>query len=128
MAEGPRDQASVSAADLEDDSPNMIVYRKVSLTPLVFLLKGKSWHARRPPVHRVLCVSGQLQLVSGGPGSFLKPAQLCFILPVTSSRLPGWLNDSPVRFRGKNTFLEHERSLLGILFFLFFVFFILLFL
>lgn len=34
MAEGSRDQASSSATELEDDSPNMIVYRKVSLTAL----------------------------------------------------------------------------------------------
>lgn len=33
MAEGPRDQASVSTtADPEEDSPNMIVYRKVRPT------------------------------------------------------------------------------------------------
>lgn len=39
MAEGPRDQGSASAADLEDDSPNTIVYRKVSLTPSVFSIE-----------------------------------------------------------------------------------------
>lgn len=32
MAEGSRDQGSVSAADSEEDSPNMIVYRKVRPT------------------------------------------------------------------------------------------------
>lgn len=80
MAEGSRDQGSVSATDLEDDSPNMIVYRKVSLTPLVFYLKGKAGTARQRPVNGALCVSVQLQLTSGGPGSIAK---------LTSSRLPG---------------------------------------
>lgn len=32
MAEGSRDQGSVSTADPEEDSPNMIVYRKVRPT------------------------------------------------------------------------------------------------
>lgn len=45
MAEGSRDQGSVSATDPEDDSPNMIVYRKVSLTLLVFYAKGKTRRA-----------------------------------------------------------------------------------
>lgn len=32
MAEGSRDQGGVGTTDPEEDSPNMIVYRKVSLT------------------------------------------------------------------------------------------------
>lgn len=32
MAEGSRDQGSVGTTDPEEDSPNMIVYRKVRLT------------------------------------------------------------------------------------------------
>lgn len=32
MAEGCRDQGSVGTTDPEEDSPNMIVYRKVRLT------------------------------------------------------------------------------------------------
>lgn len=47
MAEGSRDQGSVSATDPEDDSPNMIVYRKVSLRLLVFYAKGKAGGQRR---------------------------------------------------------------------------------
>lgn len=43
MAEGSRDQGSASATDPEDDSPNMIVYRKASLTLLVFYAEGKTW-------------------------------------------------------------------------------------
>lgn len=42
MAEGSREQGSVSATDPEDDSPNMIVYRKVSLNTLGFLCAGES--------------------------------------------------------------------------------------
>lgn len=54
MAEGSRDQGSVSATDPEDDSPNMIVYRKVSLTPLVFYAKGKPGAGGQRPVSGVL--------------------------------------------------------------------------
>lgn len=89
MAEASRDQGSLSATDLEDDSPNMIVYRKVSLTPLAFLFEGKSWHGQAATRERgPLCQRATPAHVRR-TWSMLKPAQRCLIVPVTSSRLPG---------------------------------------
>lgn len=41
MAEGSKDQGGTGTADPEEDSPNMIVYRKASLRVLCFLWDGK---------------------------------------------------------------------------------------
>lgn len=50
MAEKTRDQGSVGATDPEEDSPNMIVYRKVRLTACVLQhvasRKGKTFTER----------------------------------------------------------------------------------
>lgn len=58
MAEGSRDQGSVGTTDPEEDSPNMIVYRKVSLTLCVLQyvanMKGKTFTERQWPVDRLL--------------------------------------------------------------------------
>lgn len=73
MAEGSRDQG-VATTDSEEDSPNMIVYRKVRLTVCVCYLTfiiGQTFAAmpRRPaPDSPLVRVSGYLE-------TFLKPAQ-----------------------------------------------------
>lgn len=58
MAEGSRDQGSVGTTDPEEDSPNMIVYRKVSLTLCVLQyvanMKGKTFNESQWPVDRLL--------------------------------------------------------------------------
>lgn len=41
MAEGTRDQGGVGAADAEEDSPNMIVYRKARLTSACATVMGE---------------------------------------------------------------------------------------
>lgn len=41
MAEGSKDQGGTGTADPEEDSPNMIVYRKASLRVLCFLQDRK---------------------------------------------------------------------------------------
>lgn len=50
MAEKTRDQGSVGTTDPEEDSPNMIVYRKVRLTACglqhVASMKGKAFTER----------------------------------------------------------------------------------
>ncbi|MGH0142854.1 UNVERIFIED_CONTAM: hypothetical protein FKN15_014389 [Acipenser sinensis] len=54
MAQGPKDQGGVGTADPDDDSPNMIVYRKVvssmgfsaSWTCRYFWRKGRGWEEK----------------------------------------------------------------------------------
>lgn len=50
MAEKSRDQGSVGTTDPEEDSPNMIVYRKVRLTACVLQyvarMRGKTFTER----------------------------------------------------------------------------------
>lgn len=49
MAEGSRDQGGVGITDPEEDSPNMIVYRKVRLSRCVYAayMKGETLAERR---------------------------------------------------------------------------------
>lgn len=65
MAEGSRDLGGVATSDPEEDSPNMIVYRKVSLILCVCYMhqyEGKNWHwqaviRRQPPDSPLVCIS-----------------------------------------------------------------------
>lgn len=52
MAEGSKDQGGVGTTDPEEDSPNMIVYRKARLTSLCVLrcavhMKGETFPERQ---------------------------------------------------------------------------------
>lgn len=70
MAEGSRDQGGASAPDLEDDSPNMMVYRKVSLAPSRgSARRDKLGGAGQRAVHGVVWRAARYL---GGPGSILK--------------------------------------------------------
>lgn len=75
MAEGSRDQGGVGTTDPEEDSPNMIVYRKARLTLCVSDLQcmmGETFAERQWPVDRLLtahwsvsvCISNTLVSLS----------------------------------------------------------------
>lgn len=59
MAEGSRDQGSVGTTDPEEDSPNMIVYRKVRLTVRAPYVGNKSEEMtrRRAADSSLVCVA-----------------------------------------------------------------------
>lgn len=108
MAEGSRDQGGASAADLEDDSPNMMVYRKVSLAPSRGFELGR---AGQRAAHGVVWRAARYL---GGPGSILKSPSWVSSCLLEAPVSPPWVGLMTVLlFQREKWIFEHERSLLG---------------